>query len=126
VPESPGKPDVIVENRAIILTADFGHLRSVHRPRASVSVEVSDGFGLFRVGYPHSQCRHQLLDLGQRLGNAERPELKADESGKLTGRNAAHSQRPAGKRGGFRVEFKAMGGEEDRAIYRGDRVKSLR
>jgi hypothetical protein len=49
-----------------------------------------------------------------------RPELKAEEDGKLTGRNAPQSQRPAGKRGGFRVEFKAMGGEEDRAIYRGE------
>jgi len=49
-----------------------------------------------------------------------KPELKAEESGKMTGRSAPQSQRPAGKRGGFRVEFKAMGTEEDRAIYRGE------
>src|ERR1017187_1354493 len=49
-----------------------------------------------------------------------RPELRAEESGKLTGKNAPQSQRPAGKRGGFRVEFKAMGGEEARAIYQGE------
>jgi len=48
------------------------------------------------------------------------PELKAEEGGKLTGKNAPQSQRAAGKRGGFRVEFKAMGSEEDRAIYRGE------
>jgi hypothetical protein len=49
-----------------------------------------------------------------------RPELKAEEDGKLTGKSAPQSHRPAGKRGGFRVEFKAMGSEEDRAIYRGE------
>jgi hypothetical protein len=49
-----------------------------------------------------------------------RPELRAEENGKLTGKNALQSQRPAGKRGGFRVEFKAMGGEEARAIYQGE------
>ena len=38
----------------------------------------------------------------------------------MTGRSVPQSQRPAGKRGGFRVEFKAMGTEEDRAIYRGE------
>jgi hypothetical protein len=49
-----------------------------------------------------------------------KPELKAEEGGKLSGKNAPQAQRPAGKRGGFLVEFKAMGGEEDRAIYRGE------
>jgi hypothetical protein len=49
-----------------------------------------------------------------------KPELKAEEGGKLTGKIAPQSQRPTGKRGGFRVEFKAMGNEEDRAIYRGE------
>ena len=49
-----------------------------------------------------------------------KPELKAEENGKLTGKNAPQSQRPTGKRGGFRVEFKPMGSEEDRAIYRGE------
>jgi hypothetical protein len=49
-----------------------------------------------------------------------KPELKAEAGGKLTGKSAPQSQRPAGKRGGFRVEFKAMGGEEDRAIYQGE------
>lgn len=49
-----------------------------------------------------------------------RPELKAEEDGKLTGKYTPQSQRSAGKRGGFRVEFKAMGGEEDRAIYGGE------
>jgi hypothetical protein len=48
-----------------------------------------------------------------------KPELMPQEDGKLTGRNAPQSQRPIGKRGGFRVEFKAMGSEEDRAIYQG-------
>jgi len=48
------------------------------------------------------------------------PELKAEEGGKLTGKSAPQSQRPASRRGGFRVEFKAMGGEEDRAIYRAE------
>jgi hypothetical protein len=48
------------------------------------------------------------------------PELKAENGGKLTGKNAPQSQRPVGKRGGFRVEFKAMGSEEDRAIYQGE------
>lgn len=48
------------------------------------------------------------------------PELKAEDGGKLTGKNAPQSQRPVGKRGGFRVEFKAMGSEEDRAIYQSE------
>jgi hypothetical protein len=46
-----------------------------------------------------------------------KPELKAEEGGKLTGKNAPQSQRPASKRGGFLVEFKAMGSEDDRARY---------
>ena len=49
-----------------------------------------------------------------------RLELKAEEGGKLTGGKAPQSQRPTGKRGGFRVEFKAMGSEADRAIYEGE------
>jgi len=48
------------------------------------------------------------------------PELKAEDGGKLTGKNAPQSQRSIGKRGGFRVEFKAMGSEEDRAIYQAE------
>ena len=49
-----------------------------------------------------------------------KPELKAEESGKLSGTSAPQSQRPAGRRGGFRVEFKAMGVEEARAIYQSE------
>ncbi len=48
------------------------------------------------------------------------PELKAEEDGKLTGKNAPRSQRPSSKRGGFGVEFNAMGSEEERARYSPD------
>jgi hypothetical protein len=51
------------------------------------------------------------------IPRALRPELKAEQDGKMTGKNAPQSQRPAGKRGGFGVEFKAMGSEDDRARY---------
>jgi len=55
-----------------------------------------------------------------------KPELKAEEGGKLTGKNAPQSQRPVGKRGGFRVEFKATGSEDDRArYYRDERTISI-
>ncbi len=48
------------------------------------------------------------------------PELRAEEGGKLTSGRAPQSQRPTARRGGFRVEFKPMGHEEHRAIYRAD------
>jgi hypothetical protein len=32
-----------------------------------VSVEVSEGFGLFRAGYPLTRCRHQIIELRKRV-----------------------------------------------------------
>ena len=51
------------------------------------------------------------------------PELKAQPDGELRGNRVPQSQRTASKRGGFSVEFKAMGLEADRAMYREDERK---
>ena len=45
------------------------------------------------------------------------PEVTAAEDGRLRGRTAASAALTSQRRGGFRVEFKALGDEERRATY---------
>jgi hypothetical protein len=61
--------------------------------------------------------------LGGEVPRELMPELKAQDDGKLRGNKAPQAERQTSKRGGFSVEFKAMGAEDDRAKYVGEERK---